>query len=96
MGIPKPTGTGNGKLCRAMGAAASEGYFCYDEVFTLGQAMIEQEPNVAHSLQARFPCVLIDEMQDTDVTQNRLLNHVFARDAANTVVVRVGDPNQQI
>ncbi|WP_447764703.1 UvrD-helicase domain-containing protein [Pseudomonas reinekei] len=94
--ICSPDAPTHGKLCRAMGAAASEGYFCYDEVFTLGQAMIEQEPNVAHSLQARFPCVLIDEMQDTDVTQNRLLNHIFPRDAANAVVVRVGDPNQQI
>ncbi len=94
--ICSPDAPTHGKLCRAMGLAASEGYFCYDEVFTLGQAMIEQEPNVAHSLQARFPCVLIDEMQDTDVKQNRLLNHVFPRDVANTVVVRVGDPNQQI
>lgn len=84
------------KLGRAMGVAAAEGFFCYDEVFTLGQAMIEQEPNVAQSLQARFPCVLVDEMQDTDATQNRLLNHIFPRDAANTIVVRVGDPNQQI
>jgi len=94
--ICSPKAPSHGKLGRAMGAAASEGYFCYDEVFTLGQAMIEQEPNVAESLQARFPCVLIDEMQDTDVEQNRLLNHVFPRDAVNTVVVRVGDPNQQI
>lgn len=94
--ICSPDAPTHGKLCRAMGAAASEGYFCYDEVFTLGQAMIEQEPNVAQSLQARFPCVLIDEMQDTDLEQNRLLNHVFPRDAANTVVIRVGDPNQQI
>ncbi len=94
--ICSPEAPSYGKLGRAMGAAASEGYFCYDEVFTLGQAMIEQEPNVAQSLQARFPCVLIDEMQDTDVVQNQLLNHVFPRDAVNTVVVRVGDPNQQI
>ncbi|WP_200625891.1 UvrD-helicase domain-containing protein [Pseudomonas sp. LAM2023] len=94
--ICSPKAPSHGKLGRAMGAAASEGYFCYDEVFTLGQAMIEQEPNVAESLQARFPCVLIDEMQDTDVEQNRLLNHVFPLDAVNTVVVRVGDPNQQI
>ena len=94
--ICSPDAPTHGKLCSAMGAAASEGYFCYDEVFTLGQAMIEQEPNVANSLQVRFPCVLIDEMQDTDVTQNRLMNQVFPRNAANTVVVRVGDPNQQI
>ncbi|EKT4505755.1 ATP-dependent helicase [Pseudomonas putida] len=94
--ICSPKAPSHGKLGRAMGAAASEGYFCYDEVFTLGQAMLEQEPNVAESLQARFPCVLIDEMQDTDVEQNRLLNHVFPREAVNTVVVRVGDPNQQI
>ncbi|KPZ27231.1 UvrD-helicase domain-containing protein [Pseudomonas coronafaciens] len=94
--ICSPEAPSYGKLGRAMGAAASEGYFCYDEVFTLGKAMIEQEPNVAQSLQARFPCVLIDEMQDTDVVQNQLLNHVFPRDAVNTVVVRVGDPNQQI
>jgi len=94
--ICSPEAPSYGKLGRAMGAAASEGYFCYDEVFTLGQAMIEQEPNVAQSLQSRFPCVLIDEMQDTDVVQNQLLNHVLPRDAVNTVVVRVGDPNQQI
>ncbi|WP_256220690.1 UvrD-helicase domain-containing protein [Pseudomonas sp. P1.8] len=94
--ICSPEAPSYGKLGSAMGAAASEGYFCYDEVFTLGQAMIEQEPNVAQSLQARFPCVLIDEMQDTDVVQNQLLNHVFPRDAMNTAVVRVGDPNQQI
>lgn len=94
--ICSPKAPSYGKLGSAMGAAASEGYFCYDEVFTLGQAMIEQEPNVAQSLQARFPCVLIDEMQDTDVVQNQLLNLIFPRNALNTVVVRVGDPNQQI
>lgn len=94
--ICSPKAPSHGKLARAMGAAASEGYFCYDEVFTLGQAMIEQEPDIARSLQARFPCVLVDEMQDTDASQNCLLNLVFPRDAVDTVVVRVGDPNQQI
>jgi DNA helicase-2/ATP-dependent DNA helicase PcrA len=80
----------------AIGAAAKKGYFCYDEIFVLGEALLEQCPSVPSLLQHRFPCVLVDEMQDTSELQSELLNTIFPRDNQLVCVWRVGDPNQAI
>ncbi|WP_144401830.1 UvrD-helicase domain-containing protein [Pseudomonas lactis] len=80
----------------ALGNAAKEGYFCYDEIFVLGEALISEQPGLPAVLQQRFPCVLIDEMQDTSETQNEFLRRLFPRDNPELCVLRVGDPNQAI
>jgi DNA helicase-2/ATP-dependent DNA helicase PcrA len=83
-------------MARAVGKAASQGYFCYDEIFVLGTAQLNERPSVAEGLRHRFPCVFIDEMQDTSAMQNQYLSSIFQRDNPTICVTRVGDPNQAI
>ena len=82
--------------CKAMAHAAKTGHFCFDEVFVLANALLVDEPEVASALRARFPCVLVDEMQDTRYEQANILSKVFPRQDPDVCVIRVGDPNQEI
>lgn len=80
----------------ALGYAAQQGYFCYEEIFLLGEALLSQQTTLPSVLQQRFPLVLIDEMQDTSEEQNNFLRRIFPRDLDTICVQRVGDPNQAI
>ena len=81
---------------RAIKAAATAGYFCYDEMFVWADALLEDYPAVPDWLAHRFPLVILDEMQDTYERQASFLSAVFPRTSDKIVVQRVGDPNQQI
>ncbi|MBS1157625.1 MAG: hypothetical protein H6R15_44 [Proteobacteria bacterium] len=80
----------------ALRHAAEQGYFCYDEIFVLGEALLAQQPTLPTILQHRFPFVLVDEMQDTSEQQSNFLRRLFPRDSNAACVQRVGDPNQAI
>ena len=80
----------------ALRHAAEQGYFCYDEIFVLGEALLAQQPMLPSILLQRFPFVLVDEMQDTSEQQNHFLRRLFPRDANAVCIQRVGDPNQAI
>lgn len=80
----------------ALQYAAEQGYFCYDEIFVLGEALLAQQPELPAVLQQRFPFVLIDEMQDTSEQQGSFLQRLFPRGSSAIAVQRVGDPNQAI
>ncbi len=80
----------------ALQHAAVQGYFCYDEIFLLGEALLAQQPSLPSILQNRFPFVLVDEMQDTSEQQNAFLRRLFPRDVPAVCIQRVGDPNQAI
>jgi DNA helicase II / ATP-dependent DNA helicase PcrA len=80
----------------ALRHAAEQGYFCYDEIFVLGDALLSQQPELPAILSQRFPFVLVDEMQDTSEQQNKFLRRIFPRDLNAVCVQRVGDPNQAI
>lgn len=54
--------------------------------------IIERSPQVGTELAEQYPVVLLDEYQDTSVTQTELLATVFR----DTAVMAVGDPNQSI
>ncbi|MGC3892745.1 UvrD-helicase domain-containing protein [Pseudomonas urmiensis] len=82
--------------CKAMTHAAKTGHFCFDEVFVLANALLVEVPEVASNLRARFPWVLVDEMQDTRHDQADILSKVFPRQNLDVCVIRVGDPNQEI
>ena len=83
-------------VVRSLSGAAKAGYFCFDEVFVLGHALLDQEESVSAALRLRFPCILIDEMQDTQPDQAGVLQRVFPRNDPDVRVIRVGDPNQEI
>lgn len=76
--------------------SSEQGYFCYDEIFVLGGALLDQHPEISIILAQRFPFVLIDEMQDTSAMQNSFLSRMFSRNSPAICVHRVGDPNQAI
>jgi len=80
----------------ALRHAAEQGYFCYDEIFVLGEALLTQQPALPSILQQRFPFVMIDEMQDTSEQQNNFLRRLFPRTSNTICVQRIGDPNQAI
>ena len=81
---------------RAVETAAKAGYFCYDEMFVLARALLEDQENIPKWLTHRFPLVILDEMQDTSKRQVSFLNDVFPRGYGYPIVQRVGDPNQEI
>lgn len=83
-------------VVKSLSAAAKAGYFCFDEVFVLGHALLDQEEGVGCALRQRFPCVLIDEMQDTQPEQARVLQRVFPHEDPAVRLIRIGDPNQEI
>lgn len=76
--------------------SSEQGYFCYDEIFVLGGALLDANPEIGSILSQRFPFVFIDEMQDTSEMQNSFLSRIFSRSSSATCVQRVGDPNQAI
>ncbi len=55
--------------------------------------LLAEQPDVQAELRARFSCVFVDEYQDTDPSQVRLLR-ALAGDGRDLVVV--GDPDQSI
>lgn len=76
--------------------SSEQGYFCYDEIFVLGGALLDKHPEISTILNQRFPFVLIDEMQDTSAMQNSFLSRIFSRNSPALCIHRVGDPNQAI
>lgn len=79
----------------AVRSSAENGYFCFDEMFVLAQALINKEPKICTWLAARFPFVMIDEVQDTNQEQGILLRSIFPI-SSPVVMQRVGDDNQAI
>ncbi|OHV36269.1 hypothetical protein BBK14_33320 [Parafrankia soli] len=73
---------------------AWQGVFRYQDMYAIAQRYLAENPGIIPAVSARFPFVLLDEMQDTSVTQHELLDLVFA--SSPTVVQRVGDTNQGI
>lgn len=55
--------------------------------------LFEQNPSVLAKYQSQFKYILIDEFQDTDIAQNKLLNLLCAK---NQNIMVVGDDDQAI
>ena len=65
----------------------------FSDQMRFGAALAESSPDVGAALRAQFPVVLLDEYQDTSVSQRRLLTALFGGGHA---VTAVGDPLQAI
>jgi DNA helicase-2/ATP-dependent DNA helicase PcrA len=74
----------------------SEGYFFYRDVFTFAQMALSKNIVVPTALRKRFPCVFVDEMQDTQKFQDELLCGIFPPDDPYVIIQRFGDPDQAI
>jgi DNA helicase-2/ATP-dependent DNA helicase PcrA len=85
------------ELCRAVAAykAAKEehGRIDFGDQVTKAVEILEGSPEIAAQYRERWPVVLLDEYQDTNVAQRRLIKALVGDDAA---VTAVGDARQAI
>ena len=65
----------------------------FDGLIELPAALLEAEPDIAASLRGRWPQISVDEYQDIDAAQYRLLR-LLAGDGRGLTVI--GDPDQAI
>lgn len=65
----------------------------FGDQISLALQVVEEHPEVAAEYRLRFGAVLLDEYQDTDVAQAKLISGVFG---AGHPVTAVGDPDQNI
>lgn len=72
----------------------NRGYFFYSEMYYFTKRCINENHTAVEALRKRFPCVLIDEMQDTQKFQDDIVNSVF--DCDEVLLQRLGDPDQAI
>lgn len=74
----------------------NQGIITYMEMYEFAFAYLHQNPSISTALQARFPYVFIDEMQDTDAKQDQLINQAFRGEESKTIIQMFGDPDQAI
>lgn len=73
------------------------GYLCFDDAYIVANQYIAKIPKVKSLLQKRFYFIFVDEMQDIDVHQYKILEEIFY-DNGNSLSMyqRIGDKNQAI
>ncbi|MEP6477169.1 MAG: ATP-dependent helicase, partial [Actinomycetota bacterium] len=69
------------------------GVIDFGDQIALALRVVEAHPEIAAEYRARFEAVLLDEYQDTNVAQARLMHTVFG---GGHPVTAVGDPDQNI
>ena len=69
------------------------GVIDFGDQIALALRVVEPHPEVADEYRARFEAVLLDEYQDTNVAQAKLMHSVFG---GGHPVTAVGDPDQNI
>ena len=72
-----------------------EGYLRYQDAFPLALWYLQQSPILAEAFAHRFAFVFVDEAQDTNDEQFKMLDAAFV-DRKHSVVQFLGDPNQAI
>ncbi|MBV8161513.1 MAG: ATP-dependent helicase [Acidimicrobiia bacterium] len=65
----------------------------YGDQIRLAVRLVQEHPDVAHAVRQQHPVVLLDEYQDTNFAQRRLLQLLYPRGSA---VTAVGDDMQSI
>lgn len=72
------------------------GYFTFGEMILFAKKILNEHPDLADSIQQRFPILFIDEAQDTDLLQWELINKAFSKDNIKSIRQGYGDSNQAI
>ena len=65
----------------------------YGDLIRLAVQVVEESPDVANEIASRYDAVVLDEYQDTDPAQRKLLTALFS---TKVPVVAVGDTDQTI
>lgn len=88
--------TNTGKLVlKTKETVIKKGILHFDDAYSLALRYLNDFPYILSScFQKRFSYVFIDEMQDTDIHQNEIIDTLF--DSTDVVVQKVGDKNQAI
>lgn len=73
-----------------------KGFYLFRDMYTHAQLACLQNAELRKSISKRFPCVFLDEMQDTQKFQDELLTEIFPLDDPTIIVQRFGDPDQAI
>lgn len=78
-------------------ALHERGWVDFDDLIGLAARVLEANPELANQYRRRWPHVSVDEFQDIDAAQYRLLQLLVSgpEDAAGSVLV-IGDPDQSI
>ncbi|MFJ1958247.1 UvrD-helicase domain-containing protein [Streptomyces microflavus] len=92
--LPHPEAPSMQQLSHLKRTLALRGIFRYQDMYAVAQRYLAEHPNIIQAIAARFPFILLDEMQDTNAAQHELLDGIFT--SSTTVVQRVGDTNQGI
>lgn len=71
-----------------------QGILSFNDAYSLALRYLLKMPDVAKAISSRFCVVLMDEAQDTDEHQFKVLDAAFA--PGKVTVQRIGDPNQAI
>ena len=70
------------------------GIVTFADMYYLATLFLNSFPNIKEIFQNRFKYVFVDEVQDTDDTQFKILDILFSN--SGVVVQRIGDKNQEI
>ncbi len=73
-----------------------KGILSFDDAYFLAQTYLDQFPSCKALLQRRFRYIFIDEIQDIDNKQNKILEEVFFGNPTTSSYQRIGDYNQAI
>ncbi|HCA5184096.1 TPA: ATP-dependent helicase, partial [Acinetobacter baumannii] len=71
-----------------------KGYLKFSHCYDFAEEYLENYPDIANIISARFKYVFIDETQDTDARQFKLLDTLFGN--SESIVQRIGDNDQSI
>lgn len=81
-------------LSKLKASMVRSGLYRYADLTALAWRALGETPELAERLRDRFPLVILDEAQDTNGAQLRLLEHVFKH--KGTAFQRLGDSNQTL
>jgi DNA helicase-2/ATP-dependent DNA helicase PcrA len=65
----------------------------YGDQISFACKIMSEHPEIAQSLSERWPVVLLDEYQDTNIAQRKLMMNIYGQ---GSIVTVVGDPDQAI
>lgn len=77
-------------------ALRANGLVDFDDLLALPTEWLEAHPEVAAAYRARWPWVSIDEFQDLDAVQLRLVRQLASTNGTASHVCAIGDPDQSI
>lgn len=87
------------KVTNEVGIAIKEyiwgvaGKLHFDEILYFGLRLIEEYDHIPHMLRVEFPYILIDEYQDTNPIQNKIVREITQKEC---IVAAIGDIAQSI